>query len=266
VTADLAALRAALPSALVALDFDGTLAPISPLPRDARPLGGVDQLLRDVRATGATLAVVTGRTVASLLQVGHFGAIPGIVIYGTHGAERWHAGHLRAPAPPAGLGELRVSLPGLLASVGPDLWLEDKGLSLVIHARLTPDPDRILEVLRTPVGEAVAAAGLGVRPGKEVLEICVPGLDKGAAIRELLGDDPAAACYAGDDLGDLPAIGAVNAWAERTGRPALTVAVSASGAGPVAGQAALTVPDPQALLALLRQVLRVPGPTMKAPS
>jgi trehalose 6-phosphate phosphatase len=266
VTADLAALRAALPSALVALDFDGTLAPISPLPRDARPLGGVDQLLRDVRATGATLAVVTGRTVASLLQVSHFGAIPGIVIYGTHGAERWHAGHLRAPAPPAGLGELRVSLPGLLASVGPDLWLEDKGLSLVIHARLTPDPGRILEVLRTPVGEAVAAAGLGVRPGKEVLEICVPGLDKGAAIRELLGDDPAAACYAGDDLGDLPAIGAVNAWAERTGRPALTVAVSASGAGPVAGQAGLTVPDPQALLALLRQVLRVPGPTMKAPS
>ena len=265
-TADLAALRAALPSALVALDFDGTLAPISPLPRDARPLAGVDRLLRDVRATGATLAVVTGRTVASLLRVSHFGAIPGIVIYGTHGAERWHAGHLRAPAPPAGLGELRVSLPGLLASVGPDLWLEDKGLSLVIHARLAPDPDRVLEVLWTPVGEAVAAAGLGVRPGKEVLEICVPGLDKGAAIRELLGDDPAAACYAGDDLGDLPAIGAVNAWAERTGRPALTVAVSASGAGPVAGQAGLTVPDPQALLALLRQVLRVPGPTMKPPS
>ena len=112
-TADLAALRAALPSGLVALDFDGTLAPISPLPRDARPLGGVDQLLRDVRATGATLAVITGRTVASLLRVSHFGAIPGIVIYGTHGAERWHAGHLRAAAPPAGLGELRVSLPGL---------------------------------------------------------------------------------------------------------------------------------------------------------
>ena len=118
----------------------------------------------------------------------------------------------------------------------------------------------------TPVGEAVAAAGLGVRPGKEVLEICVPGLDKGAAIRELLDDDPAAACYAGDDLGDLPAIGAVNAWAERTGRPALTVAVSASGAGPVAGQAGLTVPDPQALLSLLRQVLGGPGPTMKPPS
>jgi trehalose 6-phosphate phosphatase len=266
VTVDLAALRAALPCGLVALDFDGTLAPISPLPRDARPLGGVDQLLRDVRASGATLAVITGRTVASLLRVSHFEAIPGVVIYGTHGAERWHAGHLRAPPPPGGLAELRVSLPGLLDNAGPHLWLEDKGLSLVIHARLTPDPDRVLEILLTPVSEAAAAAGLGVRPGKEVLEICIPGLDKGAAIRELLSDDPAAACYAGDDLGDLPAIGAVNAWAERTGRPALTVAVSASGAGPVAGQAGVTVPDPQALLSLLRQILRVPGPTMKPPS
>ena len=261
---DLTALRAALSSGLVALDFDGTLAPISPHPGDARPLGGAGQLLRDVRATGATLAVVTGRTVASLLRVSRFGAIPGIVIYGTHGAERWQAGHLRAPAPPAGLDELRVSLPGLLASIGPpDLWLEDKGLSLVIHARLTADPDRVLEMLRTPVDEAAAAAGLGVRPGKEVLEICIPGLDKGAAIRELLGGDPAAACYAGDDLGDLPAIGAVNAWAERTGRPALTVAVSASGGGPVAGQAGVTVPDPRALLSLLRQILAIPAPTVK---
>jgi trehalose 6-phosphate phosphatase len=260
-TADLDALRAALPSGLVALDFDGTLAPVSPLPGDARPLDGAGLLLRDLRATGATLAVVTGRTIASLLRVSGFDAIPGIVIYGTHGAERWQAGQLRAPAPPPGLAELRASLPGLLASIEPDLWLEDKGLSLVIHARLTPDPDRFLEILRAPVGEAAAAAGLGVRPGKEVLEICIPGLDKGAALVELLDGDPAAACYAGDDLGDLPAIGAVNAWAGRTGRPALTVGVSASGRGPVAGQAGLTVPDPQGLMSLLRQLLPVPAPT-----
>ena len=106
-----------LSSALVALDFDGTLAPISPHPDDARPLAGAQQILRDVRATGATLAVVTGRSVASLLRVSGFGAIPGIVIYGTHGAERWQASALRTPATPAGLGELRLSLPGLLASI-----------------------------------------------------------------------------------------------------------------------------------------------------
>ncbi len=246
-------LRAALSSALVALDFDGTLALISPHPDDARPLAGAQQILRDVRATGATLAVVTGRTVASLLHVSGFGAVPGIVIYGTHGAERWQAGELRTPPIPPGLDELRRTLPGLLASAGPDLWLEDKTLSLVIHARLTADPERVLDVLRPPVEEAAAAAGLGVRPGKEVLEICIPGIDKGTAIRELVSDDPAAAFYAGDDLGDLPAIREVNAWAERSGRPALTVGV---GRGPVAGQADVTVADPQGLLSLLRQILR----------
>ena len=259
-TADLGPLRAGLPSGLVALDFDGTLAPISPHPGDARPLGGAGRLLRDVRATGATLAIITGRSVASLLRVSRFGAIPGIVIYGTHGAQRWQAGTLRAPAAPAGLDELRVTLPGLVASAGPDLWIEDKGLSLVIHARLTAEPERVLEELRAPVGEASAAAGLGVRPGREVLEICLPGLDKGTAIRELLGGDPAAAFYAGDDLGDLPAIGEVNAWGERSGRPALTVGVSPRRRGPVAERADVTVPDPQGLMTLLRQILRVTPP------
>jgi trehalose 6-phosphate phosphatase len=251
-------LRAALSSALVALDFDGTLAPISPHPDDARPLAGADQILRDVRATGATVAVVTGRSVASLLRVSSFGAIPGIVIYGTHGAERWQADELRAPAPPPGLDELRLSLPKLLTSIGPDLWIEDKGLSLVIHARLTAEPERALEILRAPVGEAAAAAGLGVRPGKEVLEICIPGIDKGTAIRELVSDDPAAAFYAGDDLGDLPAIHEVNAWAGRSGRPTLTVGVSSRAGGPIADQTDVTVPDPQDLLSLLRQMLPNP--------
>ncbi len=244
-----------LSSALVALDFDGTLAPISPHPDDARPLPGARRTLRDVRVTGATLAVVTGRSVASLLRVSGFGAIPGIVIYGTHGAERWQEGELRTPAPPPGLDELRRSLPGLLASVARDLWIEEKDLSLVIHARLTAEPDRVLEMLRAPVENAAAAVGRGVRPGKEVLEICLPGTDKGTAIRELLSDDPAAAFYAGDDLGDLPAMAEVNAWAERSGRPALTVGVSPSGLGLVAEQADLTVPDPQSLLSLLRQIL-----------
>jgi len=94
-----------------------------------------------------------------------------------------------------------------------------------------------------------------VRPGKEVLEICTPGIDKGTAIRELVSDDPAAAFYAGDDLGDLPAIQEVNAWAKRSGRPKLTVGVSPRRTGPIAEQADFTVPDPQGLMSLLRQIL-----------
>jgi trehalose 6-phosphate phosphatase len=240
-----------LAPALIALDFDGTLAPISPHPEDARPVPGADRMLRAVRATGATLAVVSGRSVASLLRVSGFGAIPGIVIYGTHGAERWEAGVLRAAAAPPGLEELRGRLPGLVAGLvrEPDVWIEDKSLSLVVHARLTAAPERVLERLREPVEKAAAAAGLGVRPGKEVLEICLPGIDKGTALRELLAGDPAAALYAGDDVGDLDAMAEVRAWAQRRGRPGCTVAVGPAG-GPLAA-ADVTVADPRALLAFL---------------
>ncbi len=244
------------PRSLVALDFDGTLAPIMPHPEDARPVPGTDRMLRAVRATGATLAVVSGRSVASLLQVSGFGAIPGIVIYGTHGAERWEAGVLRtAPAPP-GLEELRGRLPGLVAGLvrEPDLWIEDKNLSLVVHARLTAAPERVLERLREPVESAAAGVGLGVRPGREVLEICVPGIDKGTALRELLDGDPAAVFYAGDDVGDLDAVAEVRAWARRSGRPGYTVAVGPPG-GPLAGVADVTVPDPPGLLALMTGLL-----------
>jgi trehalose 6-phosphate phosphatase len=245
-----------LAPALVALDFDGTLAPVTPHPEDARPVPGADRILRAVRATGARIAVVSGRSVASLLRVSGFGAIPGIVIYGTHGAERWRAGVLRAlPAPP-GLEELRVRLPGLVAGLvrEPDLWVENKSLSLVVHARMTPEPERVLEELRKPVEAAAAAVGLAVRPGREVLEICMPGIDKGTAIRELLDGDPAAALYVGDDVGDLDAMASVNSWGERSGRPACTVAVGPAG-GLLAGQADVTVPDPQGVLAFLTGLL-----------
>jgi trehalose 6-phosphate phosphatase len=253
---DLLALRAVLPSALVALDFDGTLAPISPHPEDARPVAGVRQLLDDVRATGAALAIVTGRSVDTLLRISGFGAVPGLVVYGLHGVERWENGQLRAPPTPAGIGELRASLPGIVASVAADpaIWIEDKELSLVVHTRLTPEPDRLTDVLRAPVTEAATAVGLEVRPGKEVLEIVIPGTDKGTALRELITDRTAGVVYAGDDVGDLPAVRAVNAWSERTGRPRLTVAVSRAGTGPLRELADVAVPDPRSLVALLREV------------
>jgi trehalose 6-phosphate phosphatase len=260
VLTDLAPLRAALPSALVALDFDGTLAPICPHPDDARPVAGVLPLLRDVRAAGAALAIVTGRSVATLLRISGFAAVPGLVVYGLHGVERWEGGRLRAPARPAGIDELRRTLPGIVARAAgdPAVWIEDKDLSLVVHTRLTADPDRLLDVLRAPVTEAATAVGLEVRPGKEVLEVVIPGIDKGTAIRELAGDDTAAVWYAGDDVGDLPAVREVQAWSSRTGRPRLVAAVDPDGTGPLTGLADVTVPDPPALVMLLRQLVGTP--------
>jgi hypothetical protein len=77
---------------------------------------------------------------------------------------------------------------------------------------------------------------------------------------ELISHDTAATLYAGDDLGDLPAIEEVDAWAGRTGQPKLTIAMSPGGTSPVAEQADLTVPDPQSLMPLLRQITQNVAP------
>ena len=97
------------------------------------------------------------------------------LLLGSHVETQPHAGWLDG-----------ALVPGLLTGIAhdPDLWIEDKGLSLVVHARLTAEPERVLEMLHGPVERAAAAAGLGVRPGRGVLEICLPGIDKGTAIRE----------------------------------------------------------------------------------
>lgn len=114
---------------------------------------------------------------------------------------------------------------------------------------------------------------LPYRPGHEVVGViettgsAVEGYPPGQRFRCHTGHRhlrhprrrKAAAFYAGDDLGDLPAIREVNEWAERSGRPTLTVGVSPAGSGPVAEQADVTAPDPQGLLSLLRQILPNPA-------
>ena len=230
---DLSALRAALPSALVALDFDGTLAPVSPHPDDARPVAGVQRMLRDVRATGAALAVVTGRSVASLLRVSGFGAVPGIVIYGLHGVERWENGKLRAPATPGRHRRAPAEPAGDGRRPGRSRGL-DRGQGTVAR-RAHPAHRRAGSPGRGAAGAGHrrrGRRGLEVRPGKEVLEIVIPGTDKGTAIRELTSERTAAMLYAGDDVGDVPAVAEMRAWSDRSGRPALAVAISAAGAGP----------------------------------
>ena len=58
-----------------------------------------------------------------------------------------------------------------------------------------------------------------------------------------------------------PALAEVTAWAGRSHRPAVTVGISPSGDGPLAGLTDLTVPDPERLLSLLREIIEdVPAP------
>ena len=55
-------IAACLSGALIALDFDGTLAPMVLDPSTSRPVAGVIDTLAALAGTGARIAIVTGRS------------------------------------------------------------------------------------------------------------------------------------------------------------------------------------------------------------
>ena len=222
--AGLAAVLAEPSRALVAVDYDGTLAPIVGRPEDARPAPGAVTALRALAGRVGRCAVVTGRPAAVVVELGGLGDVAGLVVLGHYGLQRWHDGELATPDPAPGVEVARRAMPGVLADAVDGVYVEDKEHSLVVHTRPAADPAAALAALEAPLGELAAANGLELVPGRLVLELRPPGVDKGVAVAALAAErDASAVVYVGDDLGDVPAYAAVEAG-RHEGRPGLTVA------------------------------------------
>jgi trehalose 6-phosphate phosphatase len=256
--AGLAALLAEPQRAVVALDFDGTLAPIVDDP---------DQARADVRAVRAlsrltpkldAVVIVTGRPAAVAVEYGRFRGVEGLeqlVVLGHYGLERWDAGtgRVTAPEPPRGVHEVRRALPALLHSLGvwDSTWIEDKGSALAVHTRRAPDPQATFDLLRTPLGDLAAAHGLTVEPGRMVLELRPEGMDKGRALAGFLKERQAGSVlFAGDDLGDLAAFDAVEELRGQ-GVAGVTVCSGSAEVDALADRADLVVPGPAGVADLL---------------
>ena len=239
--------------ALVALDYDGVLAPIVEDPTRAVPAPGAIEVLRRLAGRVGTVAVVTGRPAAQVVELGGLDSVPGLVVEGQYGAERWTAGELTTPEELPGVTAARAALPGALAAAGADpaVWVEDKRLALVVHARRTADPDAELGRLDPAVRRVAEKHGLEPHPGKMVVELRPPGFDKGGVLRRLAeAARPSAVLFAGDDLGDIPAFAAVEAL-RAAGTPGLTVASASPEAAAVADRADVAVDGPAGVVELL---------------
>jgi trehalose 6-phosphate phosphatase len=239
--------------ALVAADFDGTLAPIVARPADARPLPGALPALTALAGAVGTLAIITGRPAADAVALGGFETIPGLIVLGHYGWQRWQGGELTAPQPPPAVAEARAALPGVLRAAGaPDgTWVEDKANAVAVHTRGTDDPQAALDRLREPLGGLAARLGLAAEPGRFVIELRPPGVDKGSALTGLAGERAArSVLYCGDDLGDLPAFAAVRAL-RADGVPGCAVASASDESPQVAAAADLVVAGPEEMVALL---------------
>ncbi|NEC66946.1 trehalose-phosphatase [Streptomyces sp. SID9727] len=250
--------------ALVALDFDGTLADIVPDPEQARAHPGAVAALAALAPKVASVAVITGRPADVAVRYAGVAGVEGLdhlVVLGHYGAERWDAvtGTVHAPAPHPGVDAVRAELPGVLAESGlrDGTWTEDKGRALAVHTRRADDPQAAFDALRGPLGELAARHGLIVEPGRLVLELRPPGMDKGVALTEYVREIGATSVlYAGDDLGDLAAYAAVEKLRTDEADPVPGLLIC-SGSGEVpelAERADLALPGPGAVVEYLREL------------
>ena len=251
--------RSRLGDTAVFCDFDGTLAPIVPLPTDARLLDGAREAVLDLVPLARLVAFVSGRGLADLeARVD----LPGVAYAGNHGMELRRVGR---PAELAdGVAEHMAAIaafaetwPATRLEAG-DLRMEAKGATLSVHARGARDPEAARLLLAQVASEALDR-GLVPTAGREVLEIRPPvSVDKGTAVRALLaGTGARAALYIGDDRTDADAWGALRALRAAGELDAtLGVAVASGEVSPAVREAAdVEVAGPTGALEVLRGLL-----------
>jgi len=206
------------PRVLVAVDFDGTLAPFVIDPLQARAVPGALEALRAAAAlSGVTVAVVSGRDLATLEMLTGIGAQDGITLVGSHGAQTNLAdqGSLTAGASlldaeaTASLGAVRGELEAIRSRY-PTVRLEQKPAAVALHTRgLDPSVAAAATAAALEVGQRYPRVHL--MPGKDVVELTVLEPDKGRVVRELAratGSD--ATLYLGDDVTDEKAFAALD--------------------------------------------------------
>lgn len=237
---------------LLALDFDGTLAPIVPRPEDAALLPASGRALGRLAGRGDTLvAIVSGRGLEDLRErVGQ----PGLVYAGNHGFEiegpgvkhRLEQAEKLRPVMRALSDRLRTELAHVDGAE-----IEDKGITLSVHYRRVADAATAEQVRGAAEAEG-QRAGLRVTHGKRVVELRPPiDWHKGRAVEFLLdtladGTAPYPV-FVGDDVTDEDAFRAVKA------RGGLAVLI----AGPDEPRdtaADVRVDSPEALVALLETI------------
>lgn len=201
---------------LLALDFDGTLAPIIDDPELAHADPTAVAALSRLGSLLGAVVVITGRPVRTAVRLGDFREAEGLrrmTVLGQYGVERWDADGDRFDLPPTpeAITQVQQELPGLLAELGLEgVRIEDKGRAIGIHTRELADPAAAFDALAEPLRTMADRHDLKLEPGKNVWEIRAPGIDKGQALRAILTETGLeTVIFAGDDLGDLPAFEAV---------------------------------------------------------
>lgn len=203
---------ARVPRLLVALDFDGTLAPEVDDPETSRALPesyAATVRLAHLRNTRA--ALVSGRSLASLMRVS--GVPDDVLLVGSHGIEiRLDSPETQVTLDTAELKQVEVlgEVLGEVADAVDRVWIEPKPAGFALHTRLATERDSRVAHLVARSEASAEVEDLTIREGKNVLEFSVRSTTKGEAIEHLRRYTRAdAVFYAGDDVTDEDAFAAL---------------------------------------------------------
>ncbi len=235
-----------LQDASLFLDFDGTLVSIA-----ARPDAiAVEEHLKNLLARlqdhlHGRMAIVSGRAAADVMERL---ADSRLAIAGSHGAELCRPGD----SPDLGTISLDAASQALLEELlaaHPGVLSEHKPKGLALHYRQAPEAE---PGCRDVAAQIARRTGLALLPGKMVIELRMPGSDKGTAVAALMQEDPMRGgrpIFIGDD---------------ETDEAGFRAATARNGAGILVGDSRTThaqfrLPDVDATLAWLEAALQA-GP------
>lgn len=264
-------------SLLIALDFDGVLAPLQDDPQTSRmdpdSAAAIDVLARLPRTR---VALVSGRDIATLRRLS---AVPETVwLIGSHGAEA----ELGAKAELDAGAELGA---GAAAAAAPDLTVEEARMLAAIDAHIVDfehtlaDRDGFsgVRVEAKPYSRTVHTRGLDpelaatlhdhaaavsadypdirVIEGHDITELAVKQATKGDGLRLLArAEQPTAMAYFGDDVTDEDAFAALEQLSDpNAAEPSLSAGLSVK-VGRAPTQAQCRIADPAAVALLLERL------------
>lgn len=210
---DAIARLALTPRLLVALDFDGTLAPLADDPMSARMTDAAAEAVAALSAAPATtVAFVSGRTLRDLRIIAeHTDASP-VRLAGSHGAEQWPPAEGGVQSDPAALAlrdRLREQAEAI-AAPRDGVWIEPKEFGFGVHTRLAGEDDA------AAAGHAIDALMTELAPtwrrrsGHDIVEYAFRNEGKDTAVARLRETTGATAVlFAGDDVTDEDALAAL---------------------------------------------------------